>query len=186
MNKKTFGHRFTFGKFISEDNFHLRSNLLETHQEVAACAVPRQEHLFLRLQVQRWFKLFGLFGFISSYHQNYCIYLAIFPIATRFFASSPIENFQKFHLLQNIVLLLKLAEKGNQERKRYLDINLNLSTCIDLYLHIEAFRFCWNDRILCLRSSLSCLTGHRWNQNPTWVCSRWNQKPKKIIQLNLI
>ena len=36
-----------------------------------------------------------------------------------------------------------------------------------------------------MHSSLSCLTGHRWNQNPTWVCSRWSQKPKEIIQLNL-
>ena len=60
----------------------------------------------------------SFFGFISSKLLN----LAIFPIATRFFASSPIENFQKFHLLQNIVLLLKLAEK---EMKRYHDINLN-------------------------------------------------------------
>ena len=91
--------------------------------------------------------LFGFFGFISSKLSN----LAIFPIATRFFASGPIENFQKFHLLQNIVLLLKLAEKGNQERKRYLDINLNLKAPVLIYIYtsrhfvfvkINVFRVC--------------------------------------------
>ena len=89
----------------------------------------------------------SFFGFISSKLLN----LAIFPIATRFFASGPIENFQKFHFLQNIVLLLKLAEKGNQERKRYLDINLNLKAPVLIYIYtsrhfvfveINVFRVC--------------------------------------------
>ena len=130
MNKINFGHSFTFGK-IKYFSFCIWFAWGSPGSGRSRCAKAGTSFLGPLSA-----KMVSISLGSYRHHHKKLLYLAIFPIVTRFFASGPIENFQKFHLLQNIVLLLKLAEEGSQ-RKRYHDINL-----ISTHLYWSMFTHC--------------------------------------------